>query len=180
MQWPENHGPKSARPQEQPPLYPLPLLSCRCFSDGRLKCNQSGTCHGQRRSALLSVRCTTSSWWYKSDVAFPTCFSPLRTPCVVLSLELTCGRWSELRRSLPGNHLETNGSSRIRGRHRNRNPDWTIAGDRFDATKDAFFLLLLGFVVILITFITLLNVLQNYKVYKTVWFIVLMINLLPS
>lgn len=65
----------------------------------------------------------------RSDVAFPACFSPLRTPCVVLSPEFTCGRWSELWRSLPGNPIETNGSSRILSRHGDGNRDWTIAGD---------------------------------------------------
>lgn len=76
----------------------------------------------------------------RSDVAFPTCFSPLRTPCVVLSLEFTCGRWLELWRSLPGNHIETNGSSRTPRRHKNGTSDWTVIAD-------SAFLLLMGFVV---------------------------------
>lgn len=70
----------------------------------------------------------------RSDVAFPTCFSPLRTPCVVLSLEFTCGRWLELWRSLPGNHIETNGNTRIRRRHEDGDPDWTTAADGYDAS----------------------------------------------
>lgn len=88
----------------------------------------------------------------------------------MLSLELTCGRWLESWRSLPGNHLETNGSLRILSHHRKGNSDWTIAADSFDASTMRFFSLLLGFVVIFFRFMTLTG-LQSYEVYETAFVI---------
>lgn len=46
----------------------------------------------------------------RCDVAFSAGVA-LHTLCVVVSMGLTCGRWLEFWRSLPGNHLETNHST---------------------------------------------------------------------
>lgn len=89
----------------------------------------------------------------------------------MLSLELTCGRWSESWRSLPGNHLETNGSLRILSHHKKGNSDWTIAADSFDASTMRFFFIAPGICSYFFRFMKLLTGLQSYEVYETVFVI---------